>query len=266
MMEQINAPQGVPIDGVVHGLGGVSAAALSEAAPTEAPTPAQEAALYPGTTLSKKEYIGQYERWVDGSSTESVATDIARIAMSAGDQAILDGIDMYYTTLNTADVLSHAMYTARQLTPEEIRLVQKYAHLFMEVVQKDGQRSNMGQPSARDLVIQWGHFMPAVSDFTHGETWHVDTHQQPTVRYVASFGAAGSSQFAGGILEPHDVTSLGSMRNPHEIEGGEAWQIRQPEPGTVTRFPARFGVHRTPKSHGNRLFLSASIYPAYQPA
>lgn len=266
MKEQVNAPQGIPIEGVVHALGSLSAtAAHPEGALIEAPLVTQKVALYPDTALSKKDYLQQYEQWISGSPAESVKTGIAHIAMQPEDLAVLNSTDAFYTTLHTADILSHATHSARLLTPAEVKLVQKYAHLFLAVVRKDGQRSGIGEPHFKDLVIQYGNFTPHTAGLANGGDWHVDTHQEPTIRYVVSFGAAGSTLFAEGTLEPHTVTWLGFLRDPVAIKENTAWSITRPVPGTVTRFPSRFGVHSTPENGGNRLFFSASIAPAYTP-
>ncbi|HSX17691.1 MAG TPA: hypothetical protein VLH86_06355 [Patescibacteria group bacterium] len=227
-----------------------------------AEVPLRDGELIPDTALTRDQLLTDLAKWQAGEAVQSGGTHIATLELTDREREVLAGISVPYTYL-TAEDLSDSPQGGgserrHRFTEEQLAVIRRIHRAFLDVVNKDGERGGLGRLDPNfSFLVQAGMFEPD----DHDLGWHVDAYGRPGVRYVASFGDAGSTNFGAGELHRGQVTAHGDFDENIAVAPGEPIQPQNHGVGAVSRFHANTGLHNTPHTPGFRLFMSASIVP-----
>jgi hypothetical protein len=207
------------------------------------------------TALPKAEVLEQFKKWMDGETVPSEATPVGELPpLSEDELAIMADVDFSYEELspvemrNLRDIASTQNKTG--LTDEQLKILGKLDDAFIAIVKQD-----LAANGLSDEIAEMHHTLRVgVFDSNDVQDWHVDNFGYACVRYVASLGDCGSTQFATGEVDRSQTNIMGDLWPDVSAIG----QQSSHGTGVVSRFLANQTVHRTPVTPGFRVFITAS--------
>lgn len=231
---------------------------------TKSARPTGDSYLYRGNVLRREDCLDEDRRWHNGEAVQSGGTAIGELYASPADLATLKTMSTPYMEvpgrLLTGEYEQTRLST-QGITKEQFEIIRRIARGFLASTAQDSQRGGLGEPDMTEFVLFVGQYNPgAEGEGGNGLAWHADDYNEPVVRYVATLGETGTTQFGAGPVTKEHVHfhDRGHKSDPQTTPA--ELLLEQHPPGTISRFMADYGVHKTPDKAGFRLFMTISTF------